>query len=217
MRRRLSMRALAGAAATTAALLAAAAPAEAAPTRFTVVADHADKVTFTSKAPLETFQGKTDRVAGEIVADPADLGDSATVRIEVDLASLDTGIDKRNQHMREKHLETAKYPKAIFTGAAILGPKPAKLAPGKSVPLEVEGTFSLHGVDRRLRTTVEVTLLDGGGPPRLKLHARFPVSLSDYAISRPEFLFLKLSDAQDVEVTAVAAAESDTSAERDTR
>ena len=172
--------------------------------RFTVSPGHDNKVVFTSKAPLETFQGKTDRIEGEISTDPAGLGDSATVRLEVDLASLDTGIDKRNQHMREKHLETGKFPKAVFTGVAVRGPAGARLEPGKTVPLEVEGTFSLHGVDRRIRTVVEVTLLSAAGPPRIRLHARFPVSLADYAISRPELLFLKLSDVQVVEVSAVA-------------
>ncbi|MGE5175519.1 MAG: YceI family protein [Hyphomicrobiales bacterium] len=173
--------------------------------QFTVRPGAGNKVVFTSKAPLETFQGKTDRIEGEITADPEDLGDSATVRLEVDLASLDTGIDKRNQHMREKHLETDKYPRAIFTGVVIRGPNPARLAPGKEVPLDVEGTFSLHGVERRIHPAVSVTLLEGPGPPRLRIHATFPVSLADYGITRPEFLFLKLSDTQDVEVEAVAS------------
>jgi polyisoprenoid-binding protein YceI len=77
-------------------------------------------VVFTSKATLETFQGKTKQVAGNVSFDPANLSDSVTVRVEVDLASLDTGIPMRNKHMRENHLETSKYPKAVFEGGRIL-------------------------------------------------------------------------------------------------
>lgn len=183
-------------------------PGTAAAARFAVTPGHDNKVVFTSKAQLESFQGKTDRIEGTIEADPAGLGDSATVSLEVDLASLDTGIDVRNRHMREKHLETAKYPKAVFKGAAVMGPAGARLEVGKPVPVEVEGTFALHGIERRLRTVVEVTLLDAGAAPRLKLHAHFQVSLTDYAISRPAFLFLKLSDVQEVDVTAIAVGEA---------
>ena len=70
------------------------------------------------------------------------------------MASLDTGLSKRNQHMRVNHLETKNYPKAIFDGAAVLGPAGARLAPGQTTTMDVEGTFTLHGVSRRLRISV---------------------------------------------------------------
>ena len=104
------------------------------------------KVVFTSQAPTETFQGKTDRMEGTLTLDPSTVGDSITVHLEVDLASLDTGKKMRNQHMRENHLETDKFPKAVFDGAAVLSPAGAKLEPGKPVAFQIEGTFALHGV-----------------------------------------------------------------------
>lgn len=162
------------------------------------------KVVFTSRAPMETFQGKTNRIEGKIVVDPTSLGDSVTVDFAVDLASLDTGINKRNEHMRKNHLETDKYPKAVFTGATVLDPKTAHLEPGKTVPIDIEGTFTLHGVSRRLRTTVEVGYVANGGASQLKFRTGFKVKLSDYDIRRPEFLFLKLADAQDVQVSGMA-------------
>jgi len=164
-----------------------------------------NQVVFTSKAAMESFEGKTNRLAGTIVTDPASLGDSARVHFEVDLASLDTGIAKRNQHMRENHLETARYPKAIFDGVAVLGPKGASLASGKEIPLDIEGTFTLHGVSRRLRLTV-MTKYEAGGGGRIEFRTTFPVGLADYQISRPQFLFLKLADVQKVQVKGVARA-----------
>jgi polyisoprenoid-binding protein YceI len=174
---------------------------------FVVRPGGASQVVFLSKATVESFTGKTSQMEGRIAVDPTAVGDSITVRVEVDLASLDTGIGKRNQHMRENHLETAKYPKAVFTGATVGGPAGAKLEPGQPVWFDVEGTFALHGVSRRLRTQVEVTLEDQGGKRRLRFKTAFPVSLAAYAISRPQFLFLKLADEQAVKVSGVAAAE----------
>lgn len=165
-----------------------------------------NKVSFVSKAAMESFEGKTKRLEGRIVADPAALGDSATVHFEVDLASLDTGIAKRNQHMRESHLETGKYPKAIFDGVAVRGPSNPTLPAGKPVPLDVEGTFTLHGVARRLRLTVTALYKPDGHGGRIEFRTTFPVSLDDYQISRPQFLFLKLAEVQQVKVRGVAIA-----------
>jgi polyisoprenoid-binding protein YceI len=164
-----------------------------------------DKVSFVSRAPMEKFEGKTNRIEGRIEVDPARLGDSASVHFEVDLASLDTGIAKRNQHMREDHLETAKYPRAVFDGVAIHAPG-AALEPGKPTPLDVEGTFTLHGVSRRVRLTVQVTYLPKERGGQIAFQTNFPVGLSDYQISRPQFLFLKLADTQEVQVKGIASA-----------
>jgi polyisoprenoid-binding protein YceI len=171
---------------------------------FVVRPGGANQVVFRSKAPVESFEGKTSQMEGRLTVDPAAVGDSVTVRVEVDLASLDTGIAKRNQHMRENHFETAKYPKAIFTGVTVSGPAGAKLESGMPEPFDVEGTFTLHGVSRRLRTKVEVTLEDKGGRRQLRFKTVFPVSLADYSISRPQFLFLKLADVQTVTVSGLA-------------
>ena len=159
-----------------------------------------NKVVFVSQAPTEKFEGKTNKMEGRLVLDPASLGDSITVHLEVDLASLDTGIKKRNQHMRENHLETAKFPKAIFDGAAVLSPAGTKLEVGKPVTFEAAGTFTIHGVSRRLRCTAEATWTGSA----LAFKATFPIALPDYAIKRPEMLFLKLAETQQVRVSATA-------------
>lgn len=181
-----------------AALVACAPPARAA--GYLVKPGAGTAVVFTSKAPTETFEGRTDRMEGRLDVDPAAVGDSVTVHFEVDLASLDTGSKLRNKHMRENHLETSKFPKAVFDGAAVLSPAGARLEPGKTVTFEAEGTFTIHGVSRRLRCTAEVTW----SASALAFKATFPITLSDYAIKRPEILFLKLAETQQVRVSATA-------------
>ena len=162
------------------------------------------KVVFVSRAPTETFEGRTDRMRGRLDVEPAAVGDSITVHMEVDMASLDTGLAKRNQHMLENHLETKKYPKAIFDGAAVLGPARARLAPGQTTVFEAEGTFTLHGVSRRLRINVAAAYDARGQGGRISFQTTFPVLLPDYQISRPQFLFLKLAESQEVRVKGIA-------------
>jgi polyisoprenoid-binding protein YceI len=104
--------------------------------------------------------------------------------------------------MRENHLETDKYPNAVFDGAMVRATGGGKLEPGKKSTFEVEGTFTLHGVSRRLRSTAEVTLDPSG--KHLAFVATFPIALPDYAIKRPEFLFMKLAEVQQLRVSATA-------------
>lgn len=170
---------------------------------FVVKAGAPNKVVFVSKAPTETFEGKTDRIVGRIALDPAGMVDTVAVHLEVFLAGLDTGIGKRDADMRDKYLEIDKYPKAVFDGASVLGPEGATLVVGKTVAFECEGNFALHGVTKRLHVTVDVTLRD---ERTLAFKASFKVPLADYKIERPKFLFLKLGEVQDVVVEAVAVA-----------
>lgn len=168
--------------------------------RYAVTPGEPNLVRFESKAPVESFDGKTREVSGHVVCNPENLSDSVEVRFEVDLASLDTGIGLRNQHMRENHLETEKYPKAVFRGGKVIEPSAPALAPGKTVTFRVEGEFALHGVQKTIQIPCEVTLVPGQDGNALHILARFPVKLPDYKIDRPQFLVMRLDETQKVTV-----------------
>jgi polyisoprenoid-binding protein YceI len=177
-------------------LAAAGAPAE----TFQVEAGKPNRVRFESKAPLETFDGKTDRIRGHITLVPAALADSIDVRLEVDLTSLDTGIEVRNKHMRENHLDTKDHPKAVFTGGTLSGIKQRNLTAGPAT-FDIEGTMQLHGVSRRLRAACTLTF--DATTQRLQARCTFKVALADYQIKRPSFLVMKLDEVQRVELDLV--------------
>ena len=187
---------------TVAALIPRAAPAA----EFRVRPGGESKVVFVSTAAMERFEGKTNRLEGSIVVDSTALGDSVTVHFEVDVSSLDTGLAMRNRHMRENHLETGRFPRAVFDGATLLDSSGVVLNPGVQTAFEAEGLFTLHGVSRRLRVRVEATYRATAEDRRIAFRATFLVALADYQISRPQFLFLKLAESQDVRVSGVAVA-----------
>ena len=75
-----------------------------------------NQVEFTSKVVAFTFTGTTDKIDGFIYWE----GDSLfaakdQLHFEVDLASFDTGIGKRDRDMRQV-LDTDKWPKAVYKG-----------------------------------------------------------------------------------------------------
>lgn len=160
-----------------------------------------NEVRFESNAPMESFDGTTSTVWGTIELDPGALGDTLTLEITCDLATLDTGIDLRNQHMRDNHLHTEEHPHAVFRGARVSGASSGALAVGETVSLVLTGRLTLHGVTRELAAPTELTLRDDG---RLHLVSRFEVNLSDYDVPRPKFLMLKLDEVQQVSVDVVA-------------
>jgi polyisoprenoid-binding protein YceI len=160
-------------------------------------------VKFESSATLESFEGKTSNVWGRVTLDPAALGSHLEIEVEVDLRSLDTGIELRNRHMRENHLETERFPTARFEGADIVEGAGSSLAPGATVAIVVEGNFDLHGVTKTVRIPLELTH-DG---TNLRIAGRFPVALSDHEIARPKFLIMRLGDVQQVTVDVTAVPE----------
>jgi polyisoprenoid-binding protein YceI len=164
------------------------------PIEFVVHPGTSSQVQFVSKAPMETVTGKTHTVSGSVQLDPAVLGDSIVVHVEVDLASLDTGVEMRNKHMRENHLQTATYPKAVFEGGRLQDLSAAKLAEGQTVTGSITGTMELHGKRRPLQASLEMTLQGGA----LHVVTRFKVKLADYDIARPQFLVMRLDETQSV-------------------
>jgi len=179
-------------------------PLSASAAEFTVSPDAEENlIVFESHAPLESFEGKTNSVSGAIGFDPESLTDSLEIYLEVDLASLDTGIDRRNRHMRENHLHTDKYPTAVFRGAKLEAPL-QPLVSGETAKLSGRGRFELHGVTREdFAFNADLTLKESENGTTLVVQAKFEVNLADFEIPRPKFLFVKLNETQLVTVNLI--------------
>jgi polyisoprenoid-binding protein YceI len=170
-------------------------------TRYEIGADDQSEVVFVSKAPMETFKGRTRLVSGWFEADLGNLAGEVSLAIEVDLASFDTGMKKRNQHMRDNHLETGKFPTARFTAGSIVSASPAAISAGQRAEIKLLGTLDLHGVQKEMECLLNVGLDDKGA---VRVSGEFPVKLSDFAIDRPKFLVMKLADEQRVQLDLLA-------------
>ncbi len=157
-------------------------------------------VKFESKAPLESFDGKTSAVSGTLRLDPAAIAESIAVAVEVDMATFDTGISLRNQHMRENHLHPDKFPKSSFRGGKVVKGAGTSLADGAAHDIVVEGVLDLHGVARTVQLPMKLQLQKGDAP-RLRVETRFDVKLSDHEIPRPQMLFMQLGETQKVVAT----------------
>lgn len=176
------------------------------------VDDNRDVVSFTSDAPLELIMGRTGNVKGNVTIDESlDLSKQPLqAQFEVDLASIDTGIPLRNEHMRDNFLETGKYPKAVFKLTTLQ--KAGVLKPGQKSRLMATGDFTLHGKTVKKTVPVDVTYFApcAATKPKkencelLQISAEFPVPFADHAIKRPEVVFQKLTDTVIVKIASTA-------------
>ena len=178
-----------------------------------------NEISFRSKAPLETITGKTSKASAEVmIGDVSDLSDHVMAKFTIDLASLDTDIALRDQHMRDQYLQTDDYPHAVFTLNEVVSAYTTSEADGQGARTTVDGlgsgvethivakgTLELHGVTRDI--TVEdlsVThyaqgdeskaVFRGDDGDMLIISGSVGVKLTDYGIKRPRFVILKLSD-----------------------
>lgn len=180
------------------AVLAVWAPTQAATARWQVKPGDGTRVEFVSKAPLETFTGRTKLVSGACTCDIARLVGDITLEVAVDMASFDTGLSKRNQHMRENHLHTDRFPQAWLRGGVLKAMAVSDLPVGGAVSVEFSGELDLHGVRRPVVVPLELSRPTEG---TIVVRGEFPVRLADYGIPRPQMLLMKLAEEQRVRVS----------------
>ncbi len=143
---------------------------------------------FHAEDTYDSFDGRTNQVSGTIVADPAKPS-AATVQVSIDMGSLDTGVGLRNKEMRERYLETPKFPNATFKSVSVSGP--AAVAANQPADLSVTGDSTLHGVTKRMTIPVRVVLIPDG---RLHTTSSFRVHMPDFGINVPHNVLVTVND-----------------------
>ena len=141
------------------------------------------------------FETKTTSISGTVgVADgsPAALSGE----LSVDLSTLDTGIELRNTHLREKYLEVARG--AEFASAVISGVRLDKA--GTSTfrgQTAFAGTLLLHGVRRPVAGQAEIRS-EGND---VRVLASFPLRIDDYGIAAPRYLGVGVKNEVQVKIS----------------
>ncbi len=166
-------------------------PAGAAGQEYHVDRDADNDVRFTSRAPIEEVVGVTDRIDGYVLLDGPRLEEGSAIErtqlyLEVDLASLDTGLGLRNRHMRDNYLEVEEFPYAFYD-AAIERIEPVG---GDSFRVTARGVLTIHGVERERDLSCDVSERGEG----YRAECTFTLLLSDFDIEIPNLMFLKLAN-----------------------
>ncbi len=105
-----------------------------------------------------------------------------------DLTSMTTGLDLRDDHMKNKYLEVSKYPKARLTL--------------KEIPLEGDlehrALLSLHGMEKEVLLKGEI---EKRGTVYI-VNGKFELDISEYGIDIPSFKGITVAKEVKVKVEA---------------
>ena len=119
--------------------------------------------------------------------------------VSIDLATIDTGIALRNQHLKENYLEVSKgegFNKAVLSDIQ-LADATGETFDGTSA---FTGTMLLHGVKKPVAGTVEI---HSEGTSR-RVRAEFPLVLTDFAVSPPMYMGVGVGSKLLVKVSLLA-------------
>ena len=99
------------------------------------------------------------------------ISDDGNAILEIDLSSVDTAIDIRNQRVRDILFETEQFPSAtisIDVENAVL----ANMVPGSSSVDNYDYNLSLHGISADLNANLRLTKLSDG---RIEIQPAQPI------------------------------------------
>ena len=145
-----------------------------------------------------SFDAVTSALSGTLRGGPPGAFEG---QLQVDLASLDTGIGLRDEHLRGSYLEIDRGPAfrhAVLSAIALREPLPAGRGRHETA---FSGRLTLHGVDRTVEG--EAALERRGG--RMRVAATLRLSLEAFDIPPPRYLGVGVRDEIRITVAFKAA------------
>lgn len=163
---------------------------------------------FSSKAPLENIEGGTAAVTGSFTLDPANL-EATTGKIAIPVASMQTGIEMRDKHLKEKDwLDGEAHPSITFEVKKLSGVSVTSSGGGKGVAkATAEGTFTMRGVTKPMNVNIEITYVEksSGDVVMVKID-QMAVPIKEYGIQgRKGIIGSKVSETIEIKATIYAA------------
>jgi polyisoprenoid-binding protein YceI len=177
------------------ALLIAALPAFAAEKTFAPDTYHTH-LGFRAKTVLFGVDGAFKSYKADIKGDP-DTYNPASITFEIDVASISTGIEARDNHLKSADFfDAAKYPKITFT---------SNKAWKEGDKVMVAGTLTMHGVSKAMTLTFDPAFgKNGAGADTWSYESAFKISRKDFGVGTADIgAKISLKDDVDLDIMLV--------------
>jgi polyisoprenoid-binding protein YceI len=146
--------------------------------------------------------GMTDQISGSVTLLPDGSIDSTVSKFTVNLASLRTDSDRRDNFVRRNLLHTDQYPTAVFVPTRISGLM-FPLPDSGEVSFELIGDMTIRDVTREVTWSVKGSLQDGQAVGQATIRFTF----EDFNLTKPVVAsVLSIEDQIDLEIDAVIRA-----------
>ncbi len=144
--------------------------------------------------------GTTRGIQGEILIDRGHPGQSRISPISVDISQFTSNSRRRDNAIRERWLESAKYPTAVFTPTAIQG-LPDTYVDGREIAVRVPGNLKVRDVTKPV-TFAGTVKLEGD---TLTGRATTSILMTDFGFDPPSILgVLKAENQAQLELQLIA-------------
>jgi polyisoprenoid-binding protein YceI len=126
---------------------------------------------------ISKVSGRFKEFRGTLEVDPSATPVVRAAAATVKAASIDTGIEKRDEHLRgPDFFDAARFPELTFVSQKVAA---------KDGKHYITGTLTIHGVSREVTApfTVKGPVKDPWGSTRIGLHATGTISRKDYGLT----------------------------------
>ncbi len=147
-------------------------------------------ISFTSDAPLELIEARSNELKGLIDTDQNSFA------FTIDMTTFQ-GFNSplQKEHFNENYLETKAYRKATFAGKII---ETVDLTKDGTYAVRAKGKLDLHGVSNERIIKSEVTVKGG----KFRVRSNFTVLLAEHDIAIPKIVHQKIAEEIKVVVDA---------------
>jgi polyisoprenoid-binding protein YceI len=130
------------------------------------------QINFVAEALLLTAHGFFERFDGNIQVDAANL-ENSSLQLEIETASINTRIERRDNHLRSADFfDAANHPKITFVSKSIRKVDDSNLV--------VAGDLTIRGVTKPLEVPVRVVFVRDG---RGRFKGEFKINRQDFNVS----------------------------------
>ena len=170
-----------------------------------------NQITFTSKAPKETFKGKANRITGFLEVNPRKVNE-ATGKFTIDWKDVELPNKSMDSHMKsDPWINTASHPQLVFTVTGIEESKlQAKNKKTTSFKTKLVGEMEING--KKQEMTIPVTLSYVQAKPDkpdvkevLGIKTSFKIKLEDFDIKGQGAIGTKVAAEQAIKLSVVLA------------
>jgi len=168
-----------------------------------------NQATFYSSTLLEDITGMSTDVWGNISFNVQDIENTLEGEVKISTASLKSGIDLRDEHIRSADwLNAEEYPEITFKIKDVTN---LKEIDGSNIKVTVMGELTVHGVTRYIELEVALTYLEESEMTKMRLpgdllgvRAKFNIKLSDFGVQHM-VLGKRVSDEIEITVNIVGS------------
>lgn len=125
--------------------------------------------------------GRTQQVNGEVRFDQANPRNSSVGALTIDISTFTSDSPRRDNAIRDRWLESARYPLATFAPTAIEG-LPEKYTSGEEITLTITGDLTVREVTRPATFTV-TGAIDG---ETMRGVAETQIKMTDFGFQPPD-------------------------------